>query len=134
MIRFSKIVDGDQKRATEKKGYLGERMALRKTGILSRDKLWDKDIMDKAKIESLILKIYKQKIDLPSNFIQSLQNLETCLEKRISQGSPSISEVKKIIEILDKKKEIFKNKFLKRVEKIKDATIQREDTIKKLIA
>lgn len=93
-----------------------------------------KDIMDKDKIESLILKIYKQKIELPHNFIEILQNLEMCLEKRISQGSPSKIEVKKLIKDLDDQKQKIKIKYLKRVEYIKNATEQREDLIKKLIS
>ena len=110
------------------------RISHKIVGNLVKESSNPKDIMDKEKIESLIKIIYKQKIDLPSNFIQILQNLETCLEKRISQGSPSISEVKRIIKVLDKQREIFKNKLLKRIENIKDATIQREDIIKRLIS
>jgi argininosuccinate lyase len=91
-----------------------------------------KDITDKDKIESLILKIYKQKIELPQNFIEILQNLEMCLEKRISQGSPSKNEVKKLIKDLDDQKQKIKINYLKRVENIKNATKQREDLIKKL--
>jgi hypothetical protein len=90
--------------------------------------------MDKDKIESLILKIHKQKIELPPDFIETLQNLELCLEKRISQGSPSISQVKNTIKVLDKQKETNKIKFLKRVENIKNASKHREDTITRLIS
>ncbi len=93
-----------------------------------------KDIMNKEKIETLILEIYKHKIELPSDFIETLQDLELCLQKRISQGSPSKSEVKNAIKALDKQKEAIKIKYLKRVETIKNATKHREDIIKRLIA
>jgi len=101
---------------------------------LVRESTNPKDIMDKAKIESLILKIYKKKIELPSNFTEILLDLEMCLQKRISQGSPSKNEVKNAIKELDKQKQVFKTKFLQRVENIKNATTQREDLIKRLIS
>ncbi len=110
------------------------RLSHKIVGNLVKESSNPKDIMDKEKIESLIKKIYKQKIDLPPNFIQNIQNLEKCLENRISQGSPSISEVKKTIKVLDKQREAFNNKHIKRVEKIKDATLQREAIIKRLIS
>ncbi|MFX1445894.1 MAG: argininosuccinate lyase, partial [Promethearchaeota archaeon] len=93
-----------------------------------------KDIFDKDKIESLILKIYKKKIELPSNFIETLQDLESCLQTRISQGSPSNIEVKNTLKELDKQKQLFQTKFLQRIENIKRATKQREDLIKRLIS
>ena len=93
-----------------------------------------KDIINKKKIETLILEIYKQKIDLPQDFIESLQDFGLCLEKRISRGSPSKNEVKNAIKILDEQKEILKINHLKRVENVEKATKHREEIIKKLIS
>jgi hypothetical protein len=90
--------------------------------------------MEKKKIESKILEIYKQKIELPSDFIDILQDLELCLQKRISQGSPSKNEVKKAIKTLSEKKENAKMKNQKRIENIKKAEEYRRAIIKKLIA
>jgi len=101
---------------------------------LVKDSSSPKDMIDKKKIESLIVEIYKQKIELPSDFIESLQDLELCLEKRISQGSPSKSEVKNAIKALTEQKETFKIKYLRRVDNIKNATKHRQDIIKGLIA
>ena len=90
--------------------------------------------MDKEKVESLIMKIYKQKIELPADFIETLQDLESCLQKRISQGSPSKNEVNNIIKTFIKQKETAKVNYLKRVEKIKYSNKHREEIIKKLIS
>ena len=73
-------------------------------------------IMDKEKIEKLIFDITEEEIQLSENLIHSLKNLDLCLKKRISQGSPSEEEVKSFIERLryffnelDTVSEIFSN-------------------------
>ncbi|TFG13045.1 MAG: argininosuccinate lyase [Promethearchaeota archaeon] len=92
------------------------------------------ELLDRNRIEDSILKIYGQAIELPSDFIESIQNLELCLEKRISQGSPSIIQIKYVIKSLTKQRELIKSKYLNRTDKINEATKYRQDLIKKLIS
>ena len=53
-----------------------------------------KDLLNKEKIEKKISEIMNKKINLADTFINSFKNLESCLEKRKSEGSPSKLEVK----------------------------------------
>ena len=90
------------------------------------------DMLDKEKIEETVLKILNKKVTISDNLIQSLKNLDICLEKRISQGSPANKEVKINIEELNKSKELLYTLYLKRLEGIKQATILREEIINDL--
>ena len=101
---------------------------------LVKDSTNPQDILDKSKIETSILKIFGQDIKLPSNFVESFQNLELCLDKRVSQGSPSKSQIKNVIETLIKQKEQIKMNLLKRIDKIDKSIKYRQELIKKLIA
>jgi argininosuccinate lyase len=91
------------------------------------------DIFNKNKIETSIFKIYKKKITLPNNFIESLKNYKLCLENRISEGAPSILEVRSTIKNLSKKIELTNSLHSKRVENLKTAKELREKLIKELI-
>ena len=91
------------------------------------------DIFDKSKIESSILKIFGQDIKLPSNFIESFQNMELCLDKRISQGSPSKSQIKNVAETLTKQMELIKMNLIKRIDNIDKSTKYMQELIEKLI-
>ena len=90
------------------------------------------DMFSKEKIEKYIFKILNKKITLSENLIQILKNLDLCLEKRISQGSPANNEVKINIEELNKSKEILHKLYLKRIEKIGKADALRKEIIKDL--
>jgi argininosuccinate lyase len=90
------------------------------------------DMFSKEKIEKYIFKILNKKITLSENLIQILKNLDLCLEKRISQGSPANNEVKINIEELNKSKEIIHKLYLKRIEKIGKADALRKEIIKDL--
>ena len=90
------------------------------------------DFLNKENIEKSIFKIVKKKIVLPENFTESMRNLNLCLEKRMSQGSPSKFEVEKTFNILKKKKNLLYDKFIKRIRLIEKAEEYRKNLIKKL--
>jgi len=90
------------------------------------------DMLNKEKIEKYIVKILNKKITLSENLIQTLQNLDLCLEKRKSHGSPAKNEIKIYIEELDKSKEILYKLYLKRIEMIEISKARREEVIKDL--
>ena len=92
------------------------------------------DMLNKEKIEKYILDVQNKEIRISEDKIQTLQNLDLCLEKRISQGSPSEKEVKLNIDKLIKSKESLHKLFLKRLEMIRDAKVLREELIKELIS
>jgi argininosuccinate lyase len=90
------------------------------------------DMFNKEKIEKYIFKILNKKIILSEDLIQTLRNLDLCLEKRISQGSPAKNEIKINIEELNKSKEILYKLYLKRIEMIGKSKALREEIIKDL--
>ena len=92
------------------------------------------NLIDQNNIESETLKVAGKKISLSENSLSFLKNLEMCLEKRISQGSPSRIEVEKSINLLEEVKEKLYQNYLNRVEKIKKSDAQRMNLIKKLIS
>ena len=99
---------------------------------LVRESKNPQDILKKKNIEKAILDIENKKITLSEKFVESLIDLNTCLDKRISQGSPSEKEVKKFIQSLNKDKNELNQKYLKRVENVEKAKSFRENLIKKL--
>jgi argininosuccinate lyase len=90
------------------------------------------DMLDKEKIEEIVLKIQNKKVNIADNLIQTLKNPDLCLGKRVSQGSPANKEVKINIEELNKSKKLFYSLYLKRLEGIKQATTLREEIINNL--
>jgi len=92
------------------------------------------DMLNKEKIEKYIFDVRNKEIKVSENLIQTLTNLDLCLEKRISQGSPAEKEVKLNIEELIKNKEASQKLFLKRLEMIGNADALRKKTIKNLIS
>ncbi|MFX1277148.1 MAG: argininosuccinate lyase [Promethearchaeota archaeon] len=91
------------------------------------------ELLNKDKIQKAIHDIAKKKIELSDDFIDSIRNLETCLTKRISQGSPSPKEIKALLETFKKEKKSVLESISKRIERIKNTDQKREDLIKKLI-
>ncbi|KKK41491.1 hypothetical protein LCGC14_2698260, partial [marine sediment metagenome] len=75
---------------------------------------------------------WNKEIDISQNLIQDLKNLDLCLEKRKSQGSPSKKEVQFNIDKLIKSKGSLFKLYLKRTEKIEKAKSLRESIIKDL--
>jgi argininosuccinate lyase len=92
------------------------------------------DMLNKEKIEKYIFDVRNKETKVSENLIQTLTNLDLCLEKRISQGSPAEKEVKLNIEELIKNKEASQKLFLKRLEMIGNADALRKKTIKNLIS
>ncbi|MHA1940927.1 MAG: argininosuccinate lyase [Promethearchaeota archaeon] len=84
-------------------------------------------------IEKYILEVTNKKIELSNNLIQSLKNVENCLQKRSSQGSPSKIEVQIYIDELLKSKESLYKLYLTRIENLENAKNLREEIIKELI-
>ncbi|MFX0030189.1 MAG: argininosuccinate lyase [Candidatus Hermodarchaeota archaeon] len=91
------------------------------------------EMLNKEKIEKYILDVQKKELAISENIIETLKNLDLCLEKRISQGSPSEKEIKKDIGILTSKKDSLHKLFSERLEMIKKAENLREEIIKNLI-
>ncbi|MFX1258709.1 MAG: argininosuccinate lyase [Promethearchaeota archaeon] len=92
------------------------------------------DLLNREKIEKEILKVEKKKILIAENFVESLKDLNFCLENRISQGSPSKKEVERVINSLNENKNKLYDFYLKRVKKVDNARYYRENLIKKLIS
>jgi argininosuccinate lyase len=92
------------------------------------------DMLKKDKIEKYIFDVLNKEIRISDNLIQTLGNLDLCLEKRTSQGSPAKKEVKLNILELIKNKEALHNSFVKRLEIIRNASVSREKIIKNLLA
>ena len=76
-----------------------------------------------------IFKVQNQKIDISENLIQDLKNLDLCLEKRKSKGSPSKKEIQLNIDKLVENKDSLFNLYKKRMEKIARANSLRESII-----
>ena len=100
---------------------------------LVRDSQKPEDLFNKKALETLILKHYKTSLKLPDNFTESMKDYKSCLEKRISEGSPSIFEVKNTLISLTRKTANINSLFLKRLENLERNKELREDRIKKLI-
>ncbi|MCJ7648025.1 MAG: argininosuccinate lyase [Candidatus Lokiarchaeota archaeon] len=92
------------------------------------------DMLNKEKIEKYIFDVRNKETKVSKNLIQTLENLDLCLEKRISQGSPAEKEVKLNIDELIGNKEALHKLFLKRLEMIKNAKVLREKVIKALLS
>ncbi|MHA1914665.1 MAG: argininosuccinate lyase [Promethearchaeota archaeon] len=92
------------------------------------------DLLNKAKIEEFIFKILNKKIVISDDLIQTLESLDLCLEKRISRGSPSSSEITINIEELDNNKEVLYKLYLKRIDLIGKSKALREEIIKNLLS
>jgi argininosuccinate lyase len=92
------------------------------------------DMLNKEKIEKYIFDVTNKEKRVSENLIQTLGNLDLCLERRISQGSPAEKEVKLNIDELIKNKEALHNLFLKRLEMIRNAKVLREKIIKNLFS
>ena len=90
------------------------------------------DMLKKERIEEYIFKVQNQKIDISENLILDLKNLELCLEKRKSKGSPSKKEIQLNIDKLVENKDSLFNLYLKRTEKIEKAKSLRVSIIKDL--
>jgi len=109
------------------------RISHRIIASIVRDSKNPDDIFNKENLENSILKEYKKKISLSNSFIDSLKDYRLCLEKRISEGSPSKLEVKKAIESLQADSEGLKTLLSQRATKISNAKQLRENLIIKLI-
>ena len=102
-------------------------------GKLVKNSKTPEDLFNNKNLENVIFEVERKKIRIPNNFIESIKNLDNCLEKRKSQGSPSKIEVNKLINDLNKKKELLFRLYLKRIEDIKKSKILREKLIEKII-
>ncbi len=101
---------------------------------LVKDSESSQDFLNKENIEKSIFETINKKKILPENFLESLKNLKLCLNKRVSQGSPSKIEVESVIRSLNEKKDQLFESYLKRIEKVEKAQGLREKYIKKLVS
>ncbi|MFX1365309.1 MAG: argininosuccinate lyase, partial [Promethearchaeota archaeon] len=92
------------------------------------------DMLNREKIEKSIFDVIKKEVNISDKIIQTLKNLDLCLERRISQGSPSGKEIKLNINNLSTRKDSLYTSFLNRIEKIRNAELQRDELIEKLIS
>lgn len=91
------------------------------------------DLFNYGKIRELIKEHYGKEINISNNEIEILKNLEKTLQKRISLGSTSRKEVSSYFNSLKKRKEKLYNKYLLRIENIKEANSKRNFILNKLI-
>jgi len=101
--------------------------------LLVKNSKKPEDMLNKKKIEKYIFDVINKEIKISENLIQTLGNLNLCLEGRTSQGSPAEKEVKQNIKVLIKNKESLYTLFLKRLEMIRIAEVSREKIIKNLL-
>ena len=101
---------------------------------LVKDSKNPKDIFNKEKLQNYILEITEKKIDISEQFIKELSDLNTCLNKRISQGSPSKLEVEKNISLLKIQKNHLFNLYEKRIQRIQNAENLLKQKINELIS
>ena len=73
-------------------------------------------------------------IPIPSEFVDSFKDLKTCLDKRISQGSPSHSQITSTLHILKKREGELKSLYSTRLEALEEARSKREHLIKKFLS
>jgi len=92
------------------------------------------DMLNKEKIEKYIFDVINKEIKISDNLIQTLRNLDLCLERRTSKGSPAEKEVKLNILELEKNKETLHNLFLERLEMIRNSKFSREKIIENLLS
>lgn len=90
------------------------------------------DLLNKDRIESQIFKILNKKITISDDLLHTLKNLDLCLEKRVSQGSPASTEIKNYIEELNDNRKALYKLYLKRLEKIEISKALREKMISEL--
>jgi argininosuccinate lyase len=83
-------------------------------------------------IQEAILEIHGKKIAVSENLIKKLKDVEYCLKKRISEGSPSKNQILEFIEILKSRKKDAYSKYLKRINDLKVSKDLREKIIKEL--
>jgi len=88
--------------------------------------------MDKKNIEKETLKVTGQSVSLSEESLNSIKDLQKCLENRTSQGSPSRVEVEKSLDLLKDIKRRLYEKYLFRVENVKKSEAYMKDLIKKL--
>ena len=100
---------------------------------LVKNSIKTQDFLNKENIEKEIFNETHKKIIISQDFVESLKNLNLCLDKRISQGSPSKLEVEKLIKSLIEVKTELYNNYLSRVKAIENAANLREELIKELI-
>ncbi|MGQ4873746.1 MAG: argininosuccinate lyase [Promethearchaeia archaeon] len=93
-----------------------------------------KDLFIIEKIENIIEKKLGKKIKLPNDFLRLFSNFKSCLDKRVSKGSPSESEICRLIKIFEEKKEYLSQLLQERLEKEKNAEIKRKKLIETLIS
>ena len=90
------------------------------------------DLLNKDKIEEYILKVENREIDISQKLIDDLKDFDSCLEKRISQGSPAKKEIQLNIDRLTQRRDSLFNLYKKRTEKIAKAKSLRESIIHSL--
>jgi len=85
-------------------------------------------------IEVAIKNVLHRSINIPDELISDLKDIEKCLELRISEGSPSKLEIKKLIKKFNENKQFLFQKYTTRLKSLEIANKKREEIIKKLIS
>jgi argininosuccinate lyase len=101
---------------------------------LVKDSQNPSDMFNKENLTKIILDVTKEKIDISDDFTQHLRDLNSCLNKRISKGSPSKVEVDRAIVELEDNKKILSNGYKKRIEKVQIAENKRKALIRELVS
>ncbi len=88
---------------------------------LSRGERQGLNIYNKIELEKMIQDVTKKNLTLPDDFEELFKDPEKCLEKRMSMGSPSRSEIKNNLILIREKKEKLSEAHGKRMNKLKKA-------------
>ncbi|MGM0469033.1 MAG: argininosuccinate lyase [Promethearchaeati archaeon] len=101
--------------------------------VLVKESKNPQQFFNKNRINELILKITNKNIEISDDFIEEMNNIQLCLQKRISKGSPSENEINEHILILKKQKGLSYEKYLSRLERIDKSKGIRNKLIQELI-
>jgi len=100
-------------------------------GNLIKDNESKEGVFDKSNIEKAILQVTNHKVEIDEKFMELFKNLEECLKKRVSMGSPSLIDEQ--IGNLKAKQKVLTNQFQERKERISKAEQLRIDLVKKYL-
>ena len=90
------------------------------------------DLFNKEELTKAIKEVTNQQIEISADFIHNLSDANSCLNKRISLGSPSKKEIEKTLTILEETKDKLANLYTDRIKKIQNVEISLNQLIKQL--
>lgn len=89
-------------------------------------------LFNKKLLKEKIFEICDINIEISEDFLNQIKDIESCLQKRTSKGSPSQKEIKEFIKILKKNKEKHYLRYIERINQLHKAEKIRNDIIKEL--